>query len=122
VDPMSFDKSDVERLLAMGSAEFNALPYGVIRLDATGRVLAYNNTEGEIAGYAPRDVVGRNFFLDIAPCTNTSKFRGQFQEGVARGELNVTFEYLFTNQARSSVWVHMLKGNDEDYWLLVTRA
>jgi photoactive yellow protein len=120
-DPYKFEDSDTERLKAMSNAEFNALPFGAVRLDATGRILAFNAAESELSGFPFGDVIGKNFFLEVAPSTNTAKFYGKFKEGVERGDVNVTFEYLFTAQNRPSVRVHMLREPEGDFWLLVKR-
>ena len=71
--------------------ELDALPYGLIVLDREGAVLFYNETESQMAGFAKEQVVGRNFFQDVAPCTRIQAFQGRF-ESFVRGELGrVTF-------------------------------
>ena len=40
-------------------------------------------------------MVGRNFFTEVAPCTNVQTFAGRFREGVERGDLHVIFPYRF---------------------------
>jgi len=39
--------------------------------------------------------VGRNFFRDVAPCTDVQDFHGRFKEGVARKQMHVKFRYHF---------------------------
>lgn len=75
--------------------QFDALPFGAIELDPTGRVLRYNATEASLARRDPADVVGRHFFDEIAPCTNVREFRGRFEEAAWRRDLDVTFDYTF---------------------------
>jgi photoactive yellow protein len=119
--PDVFEAEDIRRLSLMGDRELDALPFGVIKLDARGTVLAFNVAEGELSGFRPADVVGRNFFHDVAPCTRTKKFFGRFQEGVAAGRLNASFEYRFDLQSRPSVWVHMAQGAPGEYLVVVKR-
>jgi photoactive yellow protein len=117
-----FEDSDTERLDAMSGAEFDDLPFGVIRLDIDGTVLAFNHTESEYSGMRPQHVLGRHFFRELAPCTNTAKFLGKFKEGVAKGHIDATFDYMFTRLAEPAVRVHMVKAPGEDFWLLIDRV
>jgi len=119
--PDTFEAEDVQQLSAMSDGELDRLPFGVIKLDALGKVLAFNVAESELSGFRPADVLGRNFFHDVAPCTRTKKFFGRFQEGVAAGRLNASFEYRFDLQSRPSVWVHMANGAPGEYLVIVKR-
>ena len=75
--------------------ELDALPVGTILLDRDGVVLRYNETEASLSRHAREDVIGKNFFHEIATCTRVREFHGRFVEGVAAGELDVTFGYRF---------------------------
>jgi photoactive yellow protein len=86
---------DAQRLENLTEEEFDALPIGAIRLDHDGRVLQYNSREAKLARRDPREVIGRNFFTEVAPCTNVKEFAGRFRTGVDTGVLNVTFPYRF---------------------------
>ena len=119
--PDIFEDEDVQRLTAMTDREFDGLPFGVIKLDAVGKILAYNVAESELSGFRPADVLGRNFFHDVAPCTRTKRFFGRFQEGVAAGRLNASFEYRFDLQSRPSVWIHMVNGASGEFVVIVKR-
>ena len=93
---MTRARAEMIRLLdTLSGAELDELPVGVIQLDRHGTVLQYNETESNLARFHPADVVGRNFFAEIAPCTAVRDFQGRFEEGVARGELDATFAYRF---------------------------
>jgi len=119
--PDIFENEDVQRLTAMTDRELDGLPFGVIKLDAAGKILAFNVAESELSGFRPADVLGRNFFHDVAPCTRTKKFFGRFQDGVAAGRLSVSFEYRFDQQSRPSVWVHMANGAPGEFVVVVKR-
>lgn len=60
--------------------QLDTLPYGLITLDAEGRVVHYNDTESRLAGLPKERVVGRNFFIEVAPCTRVRAFEGRFRE------------------------------------------
>jgi photoactive yellow protein len=80
---------------SISDAELDALPYGVIQVDAEGIVLRYNAYEESLSGLVRQKVVGRNFFKQIAPCTDMQEFYGRFREGVAAQELHCTFRFHF---------------------------
>jgi methyl-accepting chemotaxis protein len=116
-----FEDSDTERLDMMTAIEFDSLPFGVIRLDGEGRVLAFNRAESLYSGLKQQHVIGRDWFRDIAPCTNTAKFYGKFKEGVAKGMIDTAFDYVFTRFSEPTVRVHIVKAPGEDFWILIKR-
>ena len=71
------------------------LPYGVIVVNADGIVLFYNQREEAIAGRQREEVVGRNFFMDVAPCTRVQEFQGRFQELMREGQDSAEFHFVF---------------------------
>ncbi|WP_437571976.1 PAS domain-containing protein [Sorangium sp. So ce542] len=73
----------------------DAQPFGIIRLNREGTVLSYNLYEERQARRKREDVVGKNFFTDIAPCSRVKKFYGRFLVGVEQRELNATFGFVF---------------------------
>jgi len=60
-----------------------------------GVILFYNQREEQISGRTREDVVGRNFFLDVAPCTAVREFHGRFQELMDQGRDTVEFDFTF---------------------------
>lgn len=57
-----------QSLAELASDELELLPSGAILLDAELRVVGYNAAETRITGLAREKVLGRRFFVDIAPC------------------------------------------------------
>ncbi len=100
---------------------FDDLPFGLIKLDSLGKILEYNMAEAALTGFTPASVIGKNFFLEVATCTQTPEFYGRFREGVDKGLLNVQFDYLFDSEMiPTRVRVRMVKMN-QHVWLMVTR-
>lgn len=93
--PALLSRAEMQRIDGLSEEELNRLPFGAIRLDTRGVVQAYNASESRAAGRHPALVVGRNFFAEVAPCTNVQSFAGKFREGVAKGELHEVFPYRF---------------------------
>ena len=75
--------------------ELDALPHGAIQLDTTGKVLSFNQYESTLANKKKEDVLGRNFFTEVAPCTNVQEFHGRFVRGVQEKKLHEKFRYHF---------------------------
>ncbi len=98
--------------------------YGVVKVDDEGTVILYNRYESELAGVAPSDAEGRNFFTQVAPCSNNRLFFGKFKEGVANGRLDEQFVYTFTYKMRpTNVNVHLFRNpTDNTNWVFVKRA
>jgi photoactive yellow protein len=121
---IKFASEDVENVIAeMGDDNINQLAFGAIKLDENGTILRYNEAEGAITGRDPGAVIGKNFFSDVAPCTNQPAFKGVFDNGVRDGNLNTLFEYVFDYQMTpTKVKVHMKQAlNNDGYWIFVKR-
>ena len=108
-------------LPAMSRGQIDALPLGVVQVDDDGTILLYNRTEAEFSGLMPADAEGRNFFTDVAACTNNQLVYGRFQEGIANHELDFTLDYTFTFRMRPTnvslrLYRHKTTGTN---WVLV---
>lgn len=122
---VAFGKTDVENVLAkMNSAQLNKLAFGAIELDASGHIIKYNAVEGAITGRDPKTMIGKNFFTEVAPCTNRPEFKGVFDTGVRSNNLNTLFEYVFDHQMRpTKVKIHMKRAiTGNSYWIFVKRV
>jgi photoactive yellow protein len=117
---------ELEQIDRMSPEELDALPFGAIRLDTDGKIITYNMTESRLTGRDPKRVVGRNFFTDVAPCTNVQAFAGRFREGMVKKELHAIFPYrfdfemaprdvtvtLFYSKQTGGAWVFVREAND----------
>ena len=121
---VQFGSNDIEnKLSSMNKEQLDKVAFGAIQLDANGNIIQYNAAEGDITGRDPSAVVGKNFFNDVAPCTNSPEFKGKFDEGVKNGDLNTMFEYTFDYEMQpTKVKVHMKKAlSGDSYWVFVKR-
>lgn len=96
-------------------------PFGVVRLDEAGRVLQYNLYEERLARRSRNEVIGKNFFQEVAPCTQVKRFYGRFLDGVARRSLDASFHFIFPF-AHGERRVHIAmfhRADDDSFWVLV---
>ena len=103
-------------------AELDELPQGTIQLDAVGTIIRFNTAEANLAGLDARRVIGKNFFRDIAPCTDVAEFRGRFTEGVENKKLFEKFRYrfAFTNKPHRDVMITLFySARTSTVWVTV---
>ena len=125
LEKVVFGKDDAANVMSrMTPAQLNSVAFGAIQLDAKGTILMYNSVEGDITGRDPKSMLGKNFFTDVAPCTNRPEFKGVFDVGVRLDKLNTLFEYVFDYQMSPvKVKVHMTRALlGGSYWIFVKRV
>jgi photoactive yellow protein len=113
-----------QRIDSLTEDDFNALPFGAIKLDRDGRILKYNLYESQLAQRDPKEVIGQNFFTEVAPCTNVQEFAGRYRQGMADGKLNTTFPYrfLFPKRVVNVEITLVLNPDGESAWVFVKEA
>lgn len=122
IEVIKFDNENIENVLqGMKSSEIDGLTFGAVQLDKDGKILFYNARESEITGRKVESVVGKNFFIDVAPCTQGRFFEGKFRNEVVKNKKSVLFEYVFDyNMTPTKVKVHMKTAlSGDSYWILV---
>jgi photoactive yellow protein len=114
----------LKRADAMGPGDLDALPFGMIQLDRTGKILKFNRTEANLARINQERQVGRNFFDDVAPCTKVREFYGRFQEGLDKRSLYETFGFVFKfDHGWRNVAITMMYSEKTDsVWVLVSQT
>jgi photoactive yellow protein len=101
--------------------DLDAFPFGVIQLDRNGRVLAYNQYEEELAQMDREDVLGKNFFFEVAPCTRVREFYGRFTDGVEARALDANFGFVFRFEHGTrhvEITMHY-RQSDDTIWVVV---
>ncbi|MEM6548599.1 MAG: photoactive yellow protein [Pseudomonadota bacterium] len=121
---LPFGASDIDNILQREPNRVEALPFGAILVDKDGKIMKYNSAEGVIAGRKPEDVIGKNFFNDIAPCAKGKRFHGEFMKFRRSGQVNTLFDYEFDYKAgRIKVKIHLKAQPDgQACWIFVKRA
>lgn len=110
-------------LANMSPAEFDAMPFGMIQLDREGIVKTYNMWESKLARRDPKDVIGKNFFTEVAPCTNVAAFRGKLDELLLTQTKSYIFDYEFSFPwGQRMVRVRFVIESPNERWVLVTNV
>ena len=126
VDPareetLHFEADDLgDRLAAASEEGLDEADFGLIQVDEEGTVQFYNAFESSFAGVAKADAVGRNFFTEVAPCSNNSLFYGRFRKLRDQDRYSDRFSYTFTYKMRPTlVHVRLLNDADGRHWIAV---
>lgn len=90
------DLVPIDDLTQVPASEIDRLPFGYIALDRAGVVLRFNAYESRLSGLQPRDVIGRHFFREVAPCASVQEFAGRYERMVEEDQVaSVRFRYVF---------------------------
>ena len=124
MEVIKFGADDLDNRLASDPSRAELLPFGAIMLDQKGDVLRFNRTESFISGRDVADVVGKNFFNDIAPCAKGQVFYNHFFRAVADGQVNTMFDYQFAyKMAPVNVRIHMKSADaSRGIWVFIKRV
>ena len=105
--------------------DLDALPFGVVCLDARGKVVRMNRVESEASGIQRWRALGRDFFRDVAP----GPTNGQLAQQVAAFAANDTIEaeclaHTFPRRAgEDRTTIELVHGNvPERVYLCIHRA
>jgi len=105
---------DLDRIGRMSADELDALPFGIISVDAELRIDRYNDYEQSATGYPQERVLGKSL-LEIAPCVNVREFVGVIEDGMRRRQLDHVLRYVFPHRsARSVVSIRLYYDKDHD--------
>jgi len=86
----------------LSEEQLRDLPVGVIELDPNGLVLMYNKAEENLSGMASSNVIGKNFFREVAPCTSVKNFEGRFLAFISSQAEPETFNFIFRFPGRNT--------------------
>ncbi|MCB1160273.1 MAG: photoactive yellow protein [Leptospiraceae bacterium] len=115
------DEDRLKSIVVMPRSEIDRLDIGVVKVDDKGQILLYNRYESVKAKVSPQEAEGKNFFTEVAPCTNNGIFKGSFSNGVQERNLDLIFPYTFTYKMKpTSVIIHLYRDNpSSSNWIFV---
>lgn len=124
MEVIKFGSDDLENRLAADPSRAELLPFGAVLVNQQGDVMRYNHVESGISGRNVGDVVGRNFFNDVAPCAKGQTFYNHFFRAVADGHVNTMFDYQFDYKMQATnVRIHMKSADAaRGIWIFIKRV
>lgn len=116
---INFDDDDLPiRLGELPEDARNELPFGLVGLDADGRVDFYSTVERRQSGWGDRAILGLDFFGTVAPCMDNEQIRGRIERAHRDGTLDVEIGHTGDHSDRTRVFrVRMMSRPDGGFWL-----
>lgn len=101
--------------------ELDALPYGVVQIDAEGRVVSFNRAEAEDTGFTGERPIGRDYFSDVAPSAFAVEIFGRYVEAFTARHMDEVFRFTFIHAALPrTVQIRMFySARTETIWLFI---
>lgn len=88
--------------------ELDAVPFGVVQVNAEGQIVALNQQEAEQCGWSREKAVGSDYFGDVCPGACITEIVDRFVTGFVRRELDDEFRVTFLHDdLPRSVRMHM---------------
>ncbi|MEL6482114.1 MAG: photoactive yellow protein [Pseudomonadota bacterium] len=121
---LPFGSNDIDNILQREPHRAESLPFGAVLVDRKGTIQKYNAAEAYITKRDPQEVIGQNFFNDIAPCAKGKRFHGEFLKFRRAGHIDTLFDYEFDyKMERVRVKIHLKSQDDgQSCWIFVKRA
>lgn len=105
---VGFEDVRLADLDAMTREAVDALPFGVVGLEADGIATVYNAVEAKRAGISPETVLGTHFFSEVGQCMNNFMVAQRFAD---EDEIDDVVNYVLTLRMRPTpVRLRLLKG------------
>jgi photoactive yellow protein len=78
----------------------HTFPFGLLELDAAGTVVRYSPAEQK-SNVQPQDILGRNFFTEVAPCAQVNEVKSRFLSFMAYGDAVQKFSITCPHEEKS---------------------
>ncbi|AWM91931.1 phosphonate transporter [Pseudomonas sp. 31-12] len=117
---LTFEEASIQSLLDAPD-QLDTLNFGIIGFNDASEVTIYNTFEATSAGLRQARVLGKNLFVEIAPCLNNAMVAQRFEN---EPELDVIISYVLALRMRPiPVRLRLLKKiNNNTRFLLVEWA
>ncbi|HBD96519.1 MAG: hypothetical protein A2015_01095 [Spirochaetes bacterium GWF1_31_7] len=114
---MNFSDLDLfEKLIIASDDDLDAVNFGIIGINNQNNVVIYNKAEEEYSSYHRNSVVGKNLFLDIAPCMNNYMVALKFEE---RDSFDETIPYVLSFKVKPApVQLRLIKKDGNGFVLI----
>ena len=106
---MDFESISIEDLESKTDDELDQFKFGIIGSEKESHTCTrYNKYEVDLSGLTKAYVIGKNFYVDVAPCTNNFLVYNRFE---TESNLEEAIDYVFTYKlSPTKVKLRMLKS------------
>jgi photoactive yellow protein len=119
MNPSFNDPSLPEWLDNQSDDSYDAQGFGIVKMDYKGIITAYNAAESQLTGVVKENALGKNFFTQVATCTNNFMVAEKYQTEV----LDEVIPYMFTYITKPTpVELRLIKGKNGNQYLLAKNA
>lgn len=118
---VDFDAPDLAaRVEKLRAAERDALPFGVIELDRSGKVLIYSEAEVRLSGYGTTPL-GKNFFA-VSRNPNKSELEARIMRAMEEGRVDLEFGWRGgTGASERELRLRVMSSSRGGVWIFVER-
>ena len=109
-----------EAIEALTPDQIDELTFGVVKLDSFDLVRLRNRAENKMFPQKS-SILGRLFFVDVAPCFNNEHFRGRIDKARKDGTLDITFTFV-SDSPDSELTVRAQSAEDGGTRIFIRRA
>lgn len=97
LDSLDASEVTIDNIHTLTREQYDELAFGIIELDRNFIVRNYNRPESLLARRRPEDTLGKHFFTEVAPCTDSPEFRGRIEALMApnASEKEARFDFVF---------------------------
>ena len=108
---LNFESISIEDLESKTEDELDQFDFGVVGSNKDNHLCTrYNKYEADLAGLSKDYVIGKNFYVDVAPCTNNFLVYNRFE---TEAKLDEKIDYVFTYKlSPTKVKLRLLKSKD----------
>lgn len=112
------------KLSSLSESMADGQDFGIVKVDDEGVIQMYNKWESDMADVPKDQAVGKNFFTQVAPCTNNRLVFGKFKKGVEAGSMDQAFKYTFTYRMKpTNVKLQLFRHEPtQSNWVFVAKA
>ena len=120
---LTLDAPDlVARVEQLSTDALDALPFGVIRLNAEGTVEYFSKTEAAQSGYRIDRAYGQRFFSAVAPCLGTPALMDRIERARRAGTLDISLEHVGDfSDAERVMQVRICSAKGGGLWVFLQR-
>jgi photoactive yellow protein len=102
-----YDKEIIDWLSNSSPEELDMADFGIIGFNQKNLIEIHNETEAYLSGYKKEFVLGKNLFIDVAPCMNNYLVALKFEE---KDEIDEIIPYILSFKVKPvSVELHLIK-------------